>query len=111
MKLSVEPGTIFHSQGVIAVEYPVLDAREIDGVVVVVFDYMAFPRLAPARNMFGYSVADGEQLWRASDIGQGNVDAYTNVLSETPLVVGNFAGFACGIDLNTGSVISTVFTK
>ena len=111
MKLPVDSGSIVHSQGVIPVEHPVLDAREIKGVIIVVFDYMAFPRGAPARNLFGYSATNGELLWRAPDIGQGSVDAYTNVQSEAPLVVGNFAGFACGIDLNTGNVISTVFTK
>ncbi len=111
MKLSVTSDCITHSQGTISAPYPVIDAREISGVVVVIFDYMAFPLKAPAHNLFGYSVATGEQLWRAEDIGLGPADAYTAVISESPLVVSNFGGFDCQVDISTGKVSGKVFTK
>jgi hypothetical protein len=41
----------------------------------------------------------------------GSTDAYTNIISEMPLIVGNFAGFACTIDIATGQVIAEEFTK
>ncbi|MBA4020661.1 MAG: hypothetical protein C0483_26170 [Pirellula sp.] len=111
MKLAATPGRIAHSRGVIPVGYDVLDAREIGEVIVAVFDYMAFPKDKAARNLFGYSAQTNEVLWRADDIGMGSTDAYTNVISEMPLIVGNFAGFACTIDIATGQVIAEEFTK
>lgn len=41
----------------------------------------------------------------------GATDAFTNIISELPLQVGNFAGFEVSIDLNTGKVTNTKFTK
>jgi hypothetical protein len=89
----------------------VLDAREIGDVVVVVYDYMAFPRGLPSRNLFAYSGITGAELWRAGDIGAGDTDCYTQVISESPLVVGNFSCFDCRIDIQTGKVTGKVFTK
>ena len=100
-----------YSRGVITAEHPVLAAREIGEFVVVVYDYMRFPQGQPARNLYAYSAASRRLAWRADDIGAGATDAYTNILSERPLVVGNFAGYNCTIDLGTGKVLSTAFTK
>ncbi len=91
--------------------YPVLETREIGSLVVVVYDYMSFPEGEPARNLFAYSAKTGVEVWRADDIGLGQTDAYTNIISETPLIVGNFAGYSCWVDLATGTVVSKVFTK
>lgn len=111
MKLLVESGHIIHSRGFVPASLPVLDAHEIDDTVIVIYDYMSFPRGEPSRNLFAYSVHTGKELWRAEDIGAGAVDGYTSVISESPLIVGNFACFTCHIDLQTGKVISKVFTK
>ena len=105
------PTKIHHSRGSIRAEYPVLEIREIGELVVVVYDYMAFPRGQPARNLFAYSTTSGQLAWRADDIGMGATDAYTNILSEQPLVVGNFAGYNCTIDLRSGRVVTKAFTK
>ena len=105
------PTTIRHSRGSVRAEYPVLETREIGEFLVVVYDYMAFPRGQPARNLFAYSTASGRLAWRADDIGMGSTDAYTNILSEHPLVVGNFASYNCTVDLRTGRVVSKAFTK
>ena len=43
---------ILYSRGAIAAEYPVLESREIDGFVVVIYDHMAFPQGDPARCWF-----------------------------------------------------------
>jgi hypothetical protein len=111
MQLSARSGQIIHSQGSIQAAFPVLDAREIDDTIVVVYDYMSFPRGEPSRNLFAYSRRTGDELWRAEDIGAGAIDGYTGVISESPLIVFNFACFECRIDLQTGKVISKVFTK
>ena len=78
--------------------------------VFVLYDYMAFPRDMPARNLFAYDLR-GKQLWRAEDIGEGATDAYTQFIRCDPLLVSNFAGYECEIDLETGKVLGTRWTK
>ena len=110
MKLQFTNNVVVHSAGQLSCAYPVVDACELAEVIVVLYDYMAFPRELPARNLFAYR-PNGTLLWRAADIGHGPVDAYTNIISEKPLVVGNFAGYECTVDVRTGQVRSTRFTK
>jgi hypothetical protein len=111
MKLLVSSNQITYSIGTIRTPYPVSDAREISGVVIALFDYMAFPPGVPAQNVFAYSAATGEQLWRADGIGLADMDAYTTIVSEEPLVVGNFSGFDCQLDIGTGKVVRKAFRK
>ncbi|HDZ8894931.1 TPA: hypothetical protein RUX41_001261 [Aeromonas dhakensis] len=91
-------------------EYPVLSASLIHEHVLVIYDWMAFERSSPARNLFCYARA-GSFIWRASDIGQGAVDAYTYITSESPLWVGNFAGFNCRVDEASGNVLEIYYNK
>ena len=111
MQLQIDSGQIQYSRGVIRAQHPVLEAREIGPYVVVVYDYMAFPRGEPSRNLFAYAAESGHLAWRAEDIRAGATDGYTSIISEEPLVVGNFACFDCTIDLSTGKVLAKVFTK
>lgn len=110
MKLSVRENWVegdgFRFEGA----HAVLEAVLIQERVLVTFDWMSFARGAAARNLFCYDKS-GSPIWRAEDIGLGDVDAYTGVLRETPLWVGNFAGFNCRIDERTGKVIEKSFTK
>ena len=110
MKLAIDNNNIVFSRGRIKAAYPVFEAREIGERVLVLYDYMAFPRGEPSRNLFAYDLT-GKQLWRAEDIGQGATDGYTNIISEVPLIVGNFACFNCTIDISTGKVLEKKFTK
>lgn len=90
--------------------HPVLEASLIGDRVLVTYDWMAFACNRAARNFFCYD-RQGNQLWRAPDIGCGAVDAYTGIIKEAPLWVGNFAGFNCRIDMETGEALDTEFTK
>ena len=99
-------GAAVHFRG----SYPVLDARLVRDRVIVLYDYMAFERGHPARNLFCYDRL-GQILWRAPGIGMGATDAYTAITSEEPPYVGNFAGVSCRVDEQTGEVLSTCFTK
>jgi hypothetical protein len=110
MRLSQVNGWIEGPNVRLRAEHPVVAACLVGERVVVVYDYMAFPKGAPARNLFCYDFA-GNQVWRASDIGMGATDGYTDITSEAPLWVGNFAGFNCRIDEQTGKVLERSFTK
>jgi len=110
LKIEIEASSVKLPTTTIDVGYPVLDARTINGFVVVLCDWMAFPRGVPARNLFAYTY-EGALLWRAADIGWGATDAYTAITSEEPLVAFNFACFSCTIDPTTGQVQQQRFTK
>ncbi|GAA0851177.1 hypothetical protein GCM10009113_34340 [Marinobacter szutsaonensis] len=110
MKLSLQGNQIIYPGGELEAQHPVLEARFIDGKIVVVYDYMAFPKDTPARNLFAYDQG-GKLIWRAEDIGRGRTDAYVNILSEAPFKVGNFSGFEVELDPSTGKVLNKVFTK
>jgi hypothetical protein len=110
MNLEVRGNRIFGNGISFEGEYPVLEAILIDERVMVTFDWMAFERDIPARNLFCYD-RSGNLVWRAPDIGMGIVDAYTGVTNKEPLWVGNFAGVSCRIDEASGQVLETRFTK
>lgn len=55
MQIFVKSDKIIHSRGSIHAIFPVFDAHEIGNVIVVVYDYMAFPSNEPAKNLFAYS--------------------------------------------------------
>src|SRR2546428_10072249 len=101
-------------------EYPILDAREVDGCVCLVLDYSKFfPRWRQARNLRGFT-AQGQPLWIAEHPTSEKTDCYTAfldkggllaVIAEDPggpvaqcfagfldqnyVLVYNFAGYQC----------------
>lgn len=109
-RLALEGGHIVTSAGRFKARWEVLEAVEDGGKVFVIYDYMAFPRGEPARNLFAYDLK-GKELWRAGDIGAGATDAFTQFAGESPARVSNFAGYECEIDLETGKVLGTRWTK
>lgn len=111
MDIEYSGGWIRHSSGdFFLLDHPVVDARRIGDRIIVLFDYMTFPEDKSARNLFAYTL-EGNKLWCADDIGCGPVDAYVNFISESPLIVGNFAGYECSVDISCGKILSSRFTK
>ncbi|OVE78134.1 hypothetical protein BVX99_00550 [bacterium F16] len=91
-------------------EKRVLDWCKIGSIYLVIYDYMSFPKDAPARNLFAHSET-GDVLWRGEAFSELSTDASVNIISEVPLVVGNFAGYAVTFGLEDGKVLETKFTK
>lgn len=111
MKLSIRENWIEGDGVRFKGAHPVLEAVLLpEERVLVTYDWMSFKRGAAARNLFCHDKA-GALVWRAEGIGLGDVDAYTGVLEESPLWVGNFAGFSCRIDERTGKVVEKRLTK
>ena len=90
--------------------HPILDFRRIGNRILVIYDYMDFPRWRQAHNLVAYDV-DGNELWTAAHPTNETADCYTNFMSDEPLWIGNFAGFKCQIDLANGKLLEVVFTK
>ena len=88
----------------------ILDACLVDGIVIVIFDYMSYPREKQARNMVAYDLQKRE-LWTAEHPTNEVADTYVNFLSFAPLRACNFRSFDCTINPQTGRIIETNFTK
>jgi hypothetical protein len=91
-------------------ERPILDAHRIGDRIVVVFDYMSFPRYKQARNLMAFDLQK-RHLWTAEHPTNQTADTYIQIVSEEPLRVSNFASFNCHIDLETGKLLEAEFTK
>ena len=89
---------------------PVLDARQIGAKVIVVFDYMSFPKRQQAKNLMAYDL-NRNLLWIAEHPTTEAADTYVNIVDENPLKAWNFACYVCEIDIDTGRLLHAQFTK
>lgn len=110
MRLEFGSNWVKHKDGLLKVNFPVWDAREVGETIIVLYDYTSFPPASPARNLFAYA-NDGTLIWQIDSIGAGATDAVTNIISEIPFIVGNFAGCTCEVDVCSGVLLKTRFTK
>jgi hypothetical protein len=92
------------------VDYPILDARLVGDIVVIVYDYMAGPRHRQFCNAQAFDLA-GALLWTAEHPTNATVDAYVNIVEAVPLILWNFACFRCTLDPRTGKLLNAEFTK
>ena len=95
------------------VNYPVIDARKIGARIVVIFDRDAGPSWRQFQNLHAFDL-EGNLLWKAAHPTSETADCYvafSDGTSRNSLVVYNFQGFDCHIDLKTGKLIESRFTK
>lgn len=94
--------------------YSILEAMEFEQYILVIFDYMEFNQNAVTPN-FHCINQDGSVLWVAENPTTKSTDYFTNFassdLSGSQVVVYNFAGFTCMIDLANGKLLKSEFTK
>jgi hypothetical protein len=110
MNLSVEGSKVLVGSEWWQLEKPVLKAAAIQDKVLVIFDYMSFPKDMPAKNLVAYD-KKRKEVWTAQNPEVGATDAYVSFIKEEPLEVGNFAGYNCRIDITTGRLMRSEFTK
>ena len=111
MKLRFTDKGVELDDGHVDLPVTVKEAVRVGDRVLVIHDYMAYPLQQPAPNLVAYTTG-GERIWTAQNLTQSSpTDAYTNFISEDPLWVGNFEGFNCRIDPQTGRLLESVFTK
>jgi hypothetical protein len=111
MKLRARGNLVEWEGGHLDLQAPVIEAVRLGDRILVVHDYMAFSQDRPAANLVAYSPR-GERLWVAENLTLSSAtDAYVGFLSEEPLWVGNFEGFRCRIDPETGQLLASEFTK
>jgi hypothetical protein len=110
MSLSFEGRTVTCDEQTWDAEYPILAAREAQGLICLILDYMAFPRHRQAQNLRAYTPG-GEPVWIAEHPTNETADCYTGFIEGRALAAYSFAGFACEVDASSGKLRSTVFTK
>src|SRR5437016_5002668 len=105
MKLRAKGNRVEWEGGHLDLQVSVLDAVRLADRILVIHDYMAYPQQGPAPNLVAYNQR-GERLWVAENLTRASAtDAYVGFLSEDPLWVGNFEGFRCRIDPETGKLL------
>ncbi len=110
MKLETDPSRVLVDGRWLRFGKPVLQAERIGDRVLVIFDYMYYDQKKPAQNLVAFDL-HGKELWKAENPTEMRTDAYTNFLEGEGLRVGNFAGYSCTIDLDSGKLIEAQFTK
>ena len=111
MKLRVTDKGVEWEGGHLDLSIRTMEAVRVGDCILVIHDYMAYPPHEPAPNLVAYTTT-GQLLWTAENLTtSSHTDAYVGFLSEDPLWVGNFDGFRCRIDLQTGKVREREFTK
>ena len=98
----------------IELPYSILDAEKFEQNILVIFDYMEFNQSSIARNLQCLS-QDGSVIWLAENPTTQSCDAYVNFsgfdLVNNFVIANNFAGFKCYIELTTGKLLKSEFTK
>jgi hypothetical protein len=117
--LEVKGSTLIVSGNAVEVGGPILEARQVAGIVLVLIDpdsYLAdqdYRRkrrsgLAAVHNLRAFS-AKGDQLW-AAEMPE-DADYYHKIVSIDPIEVDSFSGFRCQIDPRTGAILTKRFMR
>lgn len=110
MDLKTETDRIFVEDRWWRFDKHVLQAKKIGSRVLVIFDYMAYQNGRPAANLVAFDEHQ-KKVWEAQNPSDRPTDAFVNFLSESPFTVWNFAGYSCEIDLTTGRLLKSEFSK
>ncbi len=92
------------------VPYPVAQALLAGERVLVLYDYMAGPRHRQFQNLEAFTL-DGVRLWTAQHPTSTTADAYVSISSVSPLRVSSFASYDCTLDIESGRLLESAFTK
>jgi hypothetical protein len=91
--------------------FPIDEAFEYDGLVVVLFDPDSpAETFRPFRNLIALD-ASGHQQWEADLPTSNPGDRYYKVTSKDPLTACSTQSYDCVIDVSTGRIMVKTFTK
>lgn len=94
---------------------PIIDAKVIEDFILVIHDYMEYPKHGTAANLVCLDM-DGQEKWLAKNPTNQSADAYTNFYETSEpisdsIFVHKFIGCVCKIDLATGDIAEVKYTK
>ncbi|MET4074609.1 hypothetical protein [Hymenobacter sp. UYCo722] len=90
-------------------EFNVLKTLQFGGLLLVLYDWMAFPNATTINNLYAYNL-EGERLWIAEAKYPG--DFFVGVAENNgQLIATTWSCFSCLVDPETGKTIKATFTK
>ncbi|MFC1560735.1 hypothetical protein ACFL3W_02210 [Pseudomonadota bacterium] len=100
-----------NSVSLIDLLYPIKDAFELSGVIVVFLDPDAnLGKAEQYRNLLGFD-QQGKKLWEAELPTSKSSDVYWRIKKKSPLIVSSFSSYECWIDESTGKIKFSEFYK
>lgn len=110
-EVSFAGNRLFVGEQELEVEYPIRDAVDIGGRIIVLYDPDAKPsHFSQFHNLVAFS-SRGDKLWTAEHPTSETADIYVEIVEAEPLTVWNFACYTCTINPSNGKLVETVFTK
>lgn len=90
-------------------EYPVQDARQVGGILLVLYRPESF-RGGQFRNLVAFNLS-GCEVWRAELPTSMGMDAYYQIISENPIVANSYCSYRCTLEASTGRIIKKELFK
>ena len=91
--------------------YPIKDAFELNGTVIVFLDPDAnLGKSGQYRNLLGFDL-QGKRIWEAELPTTKPSDVYWRIKQKSPLIVSSFSSYECQIYETTGKIKSAKFYK
>ena len=109
-KISFDGKTLDIGAKTFELEYPIHDAFVSKDRIIVLFDHMAQREAGQFNNLVAIN-RDGDRIWVAEHPTTTTSDVYIEIVEKDPLIVWNFAGYRCTIDVDDGKLIEARFTK
>jgi hypothetical protein len=103
--------TLYLKDAVIELEHEILDAFELDDVVVVLFDPDAFIRKFGQFHNLIAADHQGKRLWDAELPTTSSGDCYYKATPGSPITAYSMMSYICKIDPVSGKILGTTFTK
>ena len=90
--------------------YRVLDTIELNDRIIILFDSFEMSKSSQAQNLKCFKL-DGTLVWIAEHPTNQTADTYININYDGKLKANSFGGYLVDLDLETGKILDSIFTK
>jgi hypothetical protein len=98
------------ANGILELEYPILDAFQLEGKIIVLFHPDAKKSPGQFKNLVAVR-ANGDRIWEAELPTTMSSDAYYRFSSKNPIIADSLSSFSSTIDDSTGRIARKNFYK
>jgi hypothetical protein len=110
MKIEFRENHLFIEGRDIELPYPIHEIQKVDSKIIIIYYYMSGPKQGQFKNCVAYDL-QGNFLWTGEHPTTNENDVYLNFVKIYPLILANFAGFDCELDINNGKLKRATFSK
>jgi len=109
IQIEIEDNKVRYHGKELTGDYPVYDARFIGELLLVLYRPESH-RGGQFQNLVAFD-AEGRQVWKAELPTTSSMDAYYQLVSESPIVVDSYCFYRCTIDAKSGRIVKKEFFK